>query len=134
MVFPRIKMSFFKKFFGTGKPPRSPLPCDICGRDIAKYNVWTEIRLCSKCERVFCNSCMKNLKKGRCDQCGYKTVKTQRILNYPPTWNRVQAPPPVVNPPNSAPAVKQSYCRYCGGKLDEKAKICSNCGTLIDSE
>jgi len=127
-------MSFFKKFFGTGKPPRSPLPCDICGRDITKYNVWTEIRLCSKCERVFCNSCMKNLKKGRCDQCGYKTVKTQRILNYPPTWNRVQPPPPVANPPNSAPAVKQSYCRYCGGKLDEKAKICSNCGTLIDSE
>lgn len=122
------------KRFLTKKPPRPPLPCDICGRDIAKYNVWTEIRLCTPCEKVFCNSCMKNLKRGRCDKCGGKTVKTQRILIYPPGWNRTLPTTPIEDDPQLQTGEEAKYCPFCGGKYQKGDNVCSNCGTPLDSE
>ena len=126
-------MHFMKRFLSK-KPPRPPLPCDICGRNIAKYNVWTEIRICTPCEKVFCNSCMKNLKRGRCDKCGEKTVKTQRILEYPPNWKRTLPPPTIETTSEPQTGIAAKFCRFCGGEYQTGDNICSNCGTPIDSE
>ncbi len=129
-------MSFIKKFFKVDKEPKPPLPCDICGRDIAKKNPWVEVRLCPNCERVICNSCSRNLKRGRCDRCNQKTIKTTRILSYPPNWKRAQSVSQTTKLPK-VPIVyseKILYCRFCGGEIKKGITICPMCGTEIESK
>jgi len=129
-------MSFLKKIFQSDKEPKPPLPCDICGRNIAKYNRWVEIRLCANCERVICNACSKNLKRGRCDRCDQKTIKTSRILNYPPTWKRAQNISQMEKTQKVSTIIsdKLRYCRFCGGEVKKGEIICSTCGTEIKSQ
>jgi predicted amidophosphoribosyltransferase len=129
-------MGFLDKIFGSEKGPIPNIPCDICGRNVAKYNSWVEIRLCSNCERIFCNSCSKNLKRGRCDKCNQKTMKTQRIRNYPPNWKRTKSESEIVKIPEELPLKKDTtrFCRFCGEEIEKGLKYCTICGTKIESE
>ena len=129
-------MSFIKKFFQVDKVPKLPLPCDICGRDITKSNPWVEIRLCFNCERVICNSCSSNLKRGRCDICNQKTIKTTRILSYPPNWKRAQSVSQIEKFPKTSKVISDKifYCPFCGAEVKNGVSICSSCGTKIESK